>query len=208
MKKFAAILMTVGLGFLALAPVAGATQDSNLHCPSGGVKVEANGGTQAAIDGLVLAAGTSFCVKAGPGNTGKLIADGESTLREYSPGGKNVSYYVVYETPTTTTTVPPTTTTTVPPTTTTTTAPPVTTTTVPPVVTTTTVPPVVVTTVPPVVEVPVVPVTPVPEAPVVLVAAPEGELPHTGAATNALVILGLGLVALGLALWFFSRKVS
>lgn len=73
-----------------------ADQPADLHCPAGGVKVEANGGTQETINDTVLPAGTLFCVKAGPGNTGILTADGETTLQEYAPDGKDVSYFVVY----------------------------------------------------------------------------------------------------------------
>lgn len=81
-----------------------------------------------------------------------------------------------------------TTTTTAPPVTTTTTQPPVTTTTTVPEVTTTTQPTVTVTTEAP------TPVNPVP------VAAPTGELPHTGFGWGILAIIGAGLGLVGLLL--------
>ena len=87
----------------------------DLHCPSGGDKTE--GGSE--LNTVVPVKGTSFCVKAGPGNTGKLVADGTSTLCAYLEakdivGGdgacRNVSYYTVYppHTPTPTPTITPT----------------------------------------------------------------------------------------------------
>jgi len=104
--------------------------------------------------------------------------------------------------PTTTTTQPPTTTTTQPPVvTTTTTAPPVTTTTQPPVTTTTLPGTTVTTTAPP------APGTDVQgtnvEKPVVN-PQPVGQLPHTGAASGILAILGGGLVLAGLILFGLS----
>jgi hypothetical protein len=88
------------------------------HCPEGGVKTEASGGTQEAINDLVLPAGTLFCVKASNEASGILTADGETTLREYveqTIGDHDVSYYVVYglatatpPTPTPPTPTPPT----------------------------------------------------------------------------------------------------
>jgi hypothetical protein len=72
------------------------------HCPEGGTKVEATGGTQAAINDLVLAAGTSFCVKGSTDATGILVANGTTTLKAYLGNDHDVSHYVVYETTTTT----------------------------------------------------------------------------------------------------------
>jgi len=87
----------------ALALPAGAATE---HCPDGGTKTEANGGTQAAINNLVLDAGTEFCVKAGTEATGMLTADGVTTLQDYllatgildgsGEQGRDVSYYIVY----------------------------------------------------------------------------------------------------------------
>jgi LPXTG-motif cell wall-anchored protein len=80
------------------------------HCPSGGTKTE---GTH---NGVVLSAGTQFCVKASNEATTVLVADGSKSLIEYVLGagivngqGKahDVSYYVVYPATTTTTEVPP-----------------------------------------------------------------------------------------------------
>lgn len=77
------------------------------HCPDGGVKIEGNASE---LNEVVLVEGTSFCVKAGPGNTGIRVADGAKTLCDYLieagiEGGnsgtcKDVSYYRVYSTPT------------------------------------------------------------------------------------------------------------
>lgn len=75
---------------IALAGGVAATQPANLHCPDGGTKIESG----SAGNGVVLPAGTLFCVKAGPGNTGILVADGSTPLQVYV--GKDVSYYVVY----------------------------------------------------------------------------------------------------------------
>jgi hypothetical protein len=117
-KVLATLLLTCSL--MGLTTAAQATTE---HCPAGGTKVEANGGTQDDINGLVLAAGTQVCVKGSTDATGIITADGTSTLFELLGNGHDVSYYVVYEsTPTETpppTTVPPTTPppTTVPPTT-------------------------------------------------------------------------------------------
>ena len=91
--------LTAGALLVPAASAVSANPPADLHCPAGGVKVEANDGTQDAINDLVLAAGTMFCVKAGPGNTGILMADGQTDLQGYSPDGKDVSYYVIYETP-------------------------------------------------------------------------------------------------------------
>lgn len=97
MKK---IIIGIALASLAFVGVingtAGAVQPADLHCPAGGTKVEANGGTQAAINNTVLEAGTLVCVKAGPGNSGIVEADGVLTLRQIAPDGKDVSYYVIY----------------------------------------------------------------------------------------------------------------
>lgn len=80
-----------------------AVPPSDMHCPAGGVKDE----TGAADNGLILPAGTTFCVKAGTGNTGLVVADGVTTLQEYlvaagivdgsGEQGRDVSYFVVYE---------------------------------------------------------------------------------------------------------------
>jgi uncharacterized repeat protein (TIGR01451 family) len=87
-----------GSSLVALAQPAG------LHCPAGGTKIQSG----AAGNDVVLAAGTEFCVKAGPGHTGILTADGTTTLRDYlklagivggDGEGRDVSYYVEYGDP-------------------------------------------------------------------------------------------------------------
>lgn len=94
-RAIALVVAAVVLWWVWLVPAL-ADQPADLHCPDGGVKTEANEGTQEAINSTVLPAGTQFCVKAGPGNTGILTADGSTTLQEYAPDGKDVSYFVVY----------------------------------------------------------------------------------------------------------------
>jgi hypothetical protein len=104
------LVLSIGTAVLAAPP-------PDLHCPSGGVKDE----TGAATNDLVLALGTSFCVKAGTENTGVLVANGWSTLQDYlvlagimdgsGQQGRDVSYFVVYSpevTPTPGPTTPPT----------------------------------------------------------------------------------------------------
>lgn len=224
MKKIAVAMIAAGLSLFAVAPsIAGATQDPDLHCPDGGTKVEANGENQAEINALILPAGTLVCVKAGPGNTDIVTADGEKDLQDilFDAGikngsgtdGKDVSYYVIYEseTTTTTTTEPPVVTTTTQPPVTTTTQPPVTTTTEPPAVTTTTQPPVVTGTqcvtpdgfayttnlseCPPAAETPVVTQTPI------------TALPRTGSWSLFLALLGTAAGLTGLGLMLFSRSL-
>lgn len=207
MKKVLIGAAIIATAIVAVAPAAFSTQDEDLHCPAGGTKVEANGETQTAINDLVLAAGTRVCVKAGPGNTDIVIADGEDDLQDilFNAGikngggtdGKDVSYYVVYPPldTTTTTTAPPTTTTTVPPTTTTT---------APPVVTTTTAPPVTTTTVSE-------PPAPGPETTPAPVTSPQpvsspATLPHTGG--GDLFWIGLFVLAGGGLLWAVSRMIG
>lgn len=95
-------LVALLVGLMA-APVV-AVPPPNLHCPSGwDYKVEA---TDSELDDVVLPAGTVFCIKAGNGNTGELVADGQMTLFEIleyegfvNSGGQtpSVSYYVVYD---------------------------------------------------------------------------------------------------------------
>ena len=127
--------------------------------------------------------------------------------------------------PTTTTTQPPTTTTTEPPVTTTTTVPPVTTTTQPPVTTTTEPPAVTTTTQPPVVtgtqcvdangfayttslsECPAKADTPLPGDIRVSENPPITALPHTGAWSLFLALLGAAAGLTGLGLMLFSRSL-
>ena len=83
----------------ATAPVAASVE----HCPDGWInKVDGKAGS------YVPPSGTVFCIKGGPGNTGKLTADGTHDLDWYvvdsgllNPGGNPpaVSYYAVYERP-------------------------------------------------------------------------------------------------------------
>jgi hypothetical protein len=72
-------------------------------------KVDATSGTQAAINNLVLPQGTVFCVFAGTRNTGKITANGTTTLQQYleaagilngsGTAGRNVGHYVLYPSP-------------------------------------------------------------------------------------------------------------
>lgn len=108
MRKLAFILsagvVAVAIAFALYTSLAGAAEPSDLHCDAGGVKTEAEG--DELMNGLVLEEGTIFCVKAGPRNTGTLVADGESTLCAYlieagitagrGDTCKAVSYYTVY----------------------------------------------------------------------------------------------------------------
>jgi LPXTG-motif cell wall-anchored protein len=51
------------------------------------------------LDGVVLAAGTIFCVKAGTGTTGIVTADGVKTLKQYAEAAgisSGVSHYTTY----------------------------------------------------------------------------------------------------------------
>jgi hypothetical protein len=93
-KRLMAATLGVALALAISLPAAGVGAE---HCPSGGVKVEANPGTQAAINATILPAGTLVCVKAGEGNSGIVTADGQTTLQGYAPDGKDVSHYVIYE---------------------------------------------------------------------------------------------------------------
>src|SRR5215212_5110176 len=85
----AALLMLAAS--LALSTSAGATTG---QCPSGGSKTESQ--VDGDLDGIVLPAGTQFCVKGSTDVTGVLTADGSATLFEYLSDGRNVSNYVVY----------------------------------------------------------------------------------------------------------------
>lgn len=219
MKKFAVVLMALGLGFLALAPTANANQGGSAVVGATvgetSVTVTSTKGLSRVtivtcdevlvfdswegeqLNAIIPVEGTveAVFIHSGDNTTSDaqdLLADlaGDDAVKGNSTGA--VAYYNADacqpEVPTTTTT----------------TAPPTTTTTEPPVVTTTTAPPVVVpTTQPPVVAPPVevLPVTVV--APV---AAPTGELPHTGFGASMLALIG-GLAALvGLALLAATRR--
>jgi len=112
MKRVMLALALMGGFILTGVPVAHSTQDTDLHCPDGGVKVNVNDDNDAedddqdVVNALVLDEGTRVCVKAGPGNTDIVIADGEDTLQEilFDNGikdgsgeqGRDVSYYVIY----------------------------------------------------------------------------------------------------------------
>jgi hypothetical protein len=104
------VLAVLALGMVGLfgSPASAVTE----HCPDHEGhpgKVEA---TNDELNGIVLAEGTEFCVKAGTETTGEestgtLIANGKSTLCDYlieagildgsGETCKDVSYYVVYE---------------------------------------------------------------------------------------------------------------
>jgi uncharacterized membrane protein len=107
---FAILIACAALAFSA--PAAAATEHCDDHNGHPG-KVEG------ANNDVVLAAGTVFCVKGSTEATGTLVADGTTSLFDYLGNGHDVSYYIVYETPTPTTEPPDTTVpdTTIPPTT-------------------------------------------------------------------------------------------
>lgn len=195
MKK----LLLLPLILLALASPANASHVTTPldHCAGhqgNPAKIEANGGTQAAINSLVLAAGTQVCIK-GSNNAVTVTADGTLTLKQLLGTGHDVSYYIILSVPTTTTTLPPTTTTTLPP------------------VTTTTVPSVIVEkVVEKIVEVPVpgptIEITRTIEVPAPAPApAPSTELPRTGAG-SVLAGFGAALTSLGLMLRGIRRLIK
>lgn len=95
MKRLVTTLIAVFAILLigASTPVLAVTE----HCPDGGTKIESQ--VDGDLDNIVLTAGTSFCVKGSTDATGILVADGETSLFDYLGNGHNVSYYVVYETP-------------------------------------------------------------------------------------------------------------
>lgn len=98
MNRIHRTALILGAAFaIALAGSAAAGQPADLHCPDGGVKVEANAETQDAINATVFPDGTVICVKAGKTNSGVIYANGINTLQDYAPDLKDVSYYVVYE---------------------------------------------------------------------------------------------------------------
>jgi hypothetical protein len=125
LKSFARYLPTliivVMVGILPLTALAAQPANPGGNCDPGLTKVDTNDGS------IFIEAGVEVCIKAGDGNTGKMISQGE-TLEELilrsgllNNGGQvpNVSNYVTYTT-TTTTSIPKETTTTVRETTTTT----------------------------------------------------------------------------------------
>ena len=110
-SRFAALLGSLLIiGALFAVPFAGATFAVTEHCPDGWTDKDESGADD---NDVVLAAGTEFCVKAENEATGKLVADGVTTLQEYleeagivdgsGEQGRDVSHWVVYETTTTTT---------------------------------------------------------------------------------------------------------
>lgn len=100
-----AVLLTALIMLTGLAGSASAAPPANLHCPEPSL----TGHIEDASNDLVVAAGTVICVKAGPGNTGVITADGITTLRGYlfeagiidgsGEQGRDVSYYVIYSYP-------------------------------------------------------------------------------------------------------------
>lgn len=108
----AIVLVTIGILIAAAAALGQATE----HCPDHqGHEGKIESGD---LNGVVLDAGTEFCVKGATDATGKLVADGETDLSAYLGNGHDVSYYVVYGAITTTSTTQPSTTTTTSPSTT------------------------------------------------------------------------------------------
>lgn len=91
-------LIAVALTLLLFALGGGGpVSASTAHCPDhNGHPGKVEGGD---LNDIVLAAGTEFCVKGATDATGVLLADGETTLYEYLNNGHDVSYYVVYSTP-------------------------------------------------------------------------------------------------------------
>jgi len=91
------------VGALFAVPFAGAAFAVTEHCPDGWVTKDESGEDD---NDIVLEAGTQFCVKGSTTASGILIADGETTLKEYLEGAgedADVSHWVTYETTTTTT---------------------------------------------------------------------------------------------------------
>src|SRR5215203_4329155 len=72
-----ALLIT---GALFAVPFAGAAFAVTEHCPDGWVTKDESGEDD---NDIVLEAGTQFCVKGSTTASGILIADGETTLKEY-----------------------------------------------------------------------------------------------------------------------------
>lgn len=92
MNRIALTLAAAAAIFFAGNVSAG--QPVDLHCPSGGAKVETSDGS------IVLPEGTTFCVKQSNGNTGILTSDGQTTIGAYAEAAGfpyGVSYYVTYE---------------------------------------------------------------------------------------------------------------
>jgi hypothetical protein len=102
LKVVGVVLFVIALALGAfMVPAAMAATES---CPAGGTKTESG----SAGNSVVLAAGTSFCVKSSNEATGLLTADGVTTLQGYlaqegitNQNGQvhDVSHYVVYDTP-------------------------------------------------------------------------------------------------------------
>lgn len=104
MKRVILMLAAVASIFIAGASPVVASQPVDLHCPDGGVKV--NSVESGDLDAIVPVKGSVICVKAATDNSGKVTADGVTTLLGYvtwkNNGGQtpSVSYVVTYSTPT------------------------------------------------------------------------------------------------------------
>jgi hypothetical protein len=106
LRRPAASLIPLLALLLAMLSPAAAYASGTAHCPdhnghSGKVESAESAGD------LVFDAGTEFCAKKQTGATGKIVADGETTLYEYlvatgidGEPGEGPSYYIVYDTPT------------------------------------------------------------------------------------------------------------
>jgi outer membrane biosynthesis protein TonB len=94
------LLAVAGMLFVGATPAV-ATPPADMHCPDGGVKTETGD-----LNGFIATKGSVICVKAATANSGKIVADGVTTMLGYvtwkNNGGQtpDVSYYVIYSTPT------------------------------------------------------------------------------------------------------------
>lgn len=100
MKRLATLLsILLMLTVIGIAPVAAAPSAQAGQCESGLYKTDTSDGAK------VFPAGWTVCLKAGNGNTGKIITDGATTIAQYieqsgllNDGGQvpNISNFVVY----------------------------------------------------------------------------------------------------------------
>lgn len=105
MKRLIASLVLLSASLFSVSVVIAKTE----HCPGGFTdKIEAKTNE---LNGVILEAGTMFCVKGSTDATGILVADGTTSLVDYLDNGHDVSYYAIYDqdaTPTPTPTPEPT----------------------------------------------------------------------------------------------------
>lgn len=103
-KKFllATLIAVLAIGGWNMVSASATTQ----HCPDHNVSPNVKDQSGADDNGLVPVEGTVICIKAGPYATDKIVADGETSLKEYvkeagiTVGKKkntpDVSYWVTY----------------------------------------------------------------------------------------------------------------